>query len=415
MVKKTASCTPRPARRRLRPPILSALPSLEAKGKATRKLNYIDVFDGEQRDWVWYRETLEFRLALEAAWKRLLDPAKIARLASDRDQKSCRSCGGVEVVRRWVVDYWDASDHHLPRYGVPAGQVIVRCPNCRASKTGPLPPPPSGDRCPACQGDGILPEWATREIETGGTGEWTGAAMSNTIYWYPAPCTYCGGWGRLPSATQEAQLEPSPQSPPKNYFNRSGDNWKLCYQGHELGDMAKLLGLQYLAAILGSPGKTSFSYQELFVDVHGHRLRSPREEPKSSSAPNEKTKHSRVVDGEDVDAKLSQHSRQEYGTALTKARNLLQTEPDREARDKLADKIKWLETELNTASGLGGRGRRFPNDKSKCRTKVSNAIALAIARIKKRDPKLAEHLQVHIKVPNGYRYHGGLNWEVSLK
>jgi hypothetical protein len=81
----------------------------------------------------------------------------------------------------------------------------------------------------------------------------------------------------------------------------------------------------------------------------------------------------------------------------------LRTEPARDSAGNLGRggagqrrEDEWLEAELASATGLGGRPRRFADGAERARVAVGKAIRRAIAKISAADPVLGEHLREYV-------------------
>jgi hypothetical protein len=64
--------------------------------------------------------------------------------------------------------------------------------------------------------------------------------------------------------------------------------------------------------------------------------------------------------------------------------------------ERLTAEMDWLLTEIEHATGLGGRPRRFADDAERARTAVQKAIRRALDRIREVDATLAAELEADI-------------------
>jgi hypothetical protein len=65
-------------------------------------------------------------------------------------------------------------------------------------------------------------------------------------------------------------------------------------------------------------------------------------------------------------------------------------------KERLTVEMDWLLTEIEHATGLGGRPRRFADDSERARTAVRKAIRRALDRIREFDATLAAELEADI-------------------
>jgi tetratricopeptide (TPR) repeat protein len=165
--------------------------------------------------------------------------------------------------------------------------------------------------------------------------------------------------------------EASPRS--ENGFRREGDYWSLEFDGHTVR-LRDLKGLQYLARLLGAPGR----------ELHVLDLVAVERSPDTGDA------------GEMLDAQAKDAYR----------RRLAEIEEDIEEAQAIGDAERveaaqlerdFLARELARAVGLGGRDRRASSDSERARASVTRAIRQAMERIHEHHPTLGEHLDRTIR------------------
>src|SRR5262249_26541254 len=150
----------------------------------------------------------------------------------------------------------------------------------------------------------------------------------------------------------------------ENAFRREGDCWSLEFEG-QLVRLRDLKGLQYLARLLGAPGR-EFHVLDLVAVERG---------PDRGNA------------GEMLDPRAKEAYR----------RRLAEIEEDLAEAEMIGDGKRvaqaqlerdFLVRELVRAVGLGGRDRRASSDSERARASVTRAIRQAMARVHERHPKL---------------------------
>jgi tetratricopeptide (TPR) repeat protein len=175
---------------------------------------------------------------------------------------------------------------------------------------------------------------------------------------------------------------PQPAAPPparpaessaENGFRREGDYWSLEFDGHTVR-LRDLRGLQYLARLLGAPGR----------ELHVLDLVAVERSPDAGDA------------GEMLDTQAKDAYR----------RRLAEIEEDIEEARTIGDAERvetaqlerdFLARELARAVGLGGRDRRASSDSERARASVTRAIRQAMERIHHHHPTLGEHLDRTIR------------------
>jgi non-specific serine/threonine protein kinase len=197
------------------------------------------------------------------------------------------------------------------------------------------------------------------------------------------------------SRTQDAR-DPAaaPESP--SVLRREGDYWTVVFadQAFKLRDSK---GVQYLALLLGSPGREFHA-----LDMASGGRSDPASRGPHVDAP------SGHVSGGDAAPVLDEQAKASYRTRL------LELEEDLTEATSWADagrvarinaEIEFLTHELTGALGLHGRDRKAASDAERARVNITRAIHSTLERIRKYNRELAEHLDVtvHTGMYSAYR------------
>jgi tetratricopeptide (TPR) repeat protein len=153
---------------------------------------------------------------------------------------------------------------------------------------------------------------------------------------------------------------------------REGRGWRLSAAGRSAW-VADSLGMGYLAELISNPGKEIAA-----VDL----ARS-----EASSSP---------VDFAASHELLDDAARAEYRARLVDLSADLQeaeANADLERAARLHAEYDWLVTEVEHATGFGGRSRQFPSDNERARTAVRKAIKRALAAIGKADEQIRREVE----------------------
>jgi hypothetical protein len=199
----------------------------------------------------------------------------------------------------------------------------------------------------------------------------------------------------LMRATLPGDLRPEASNTRKPMFRKLGnvpDCWEIWFEGGEPLYLKGSKGLDYIHALLQSPGST-FSPAELRDAIAGHGRM-----PTGNLGP--------VADAQAI---------RRYQQRLTDLRADLDvaTEHNDIGRmDKIMHEIDALEQELSRCLGLGGRLRQN-SDAERARKSVSNAMYRTLHQLRTRHPALSRHLSATLKIGNGVSYlpPDDIDWE----
>jgi hypothetical protein len=137
----------------------------------------------------------------------------------------------------------------------------------------------------------------------------------------------------------------------------------------------------------------------------------------SVSAGETPTEEGAIVLGQsDAGPVLDEHAVRAYHTRLNEIKQEFgeaRTNNDLGKIDALESEKEWIESELATAKGLGGKIRKLGDDRNKVRNRVGNAIRRALEKIKQYDRPLSDHLQkpiLYLGHTLSYVPRDGLTW-----
>lgn len=183
-------------------------------------------------------------------------------------------------------------------------------------------------------------------------------------------------------------------------FRREGEYWTIGPQ-EESFRLRNSKGLQYLALLLGAPGKDVFVLDLVDVVEGG-------------------SKESRRAVGHAGEL-LDRESVQAYRQRLIDLQEELEEAHqfnDDERASRLDDEMGRLSRELSRAVGLGGRERRAGSTTERARMSVTKAIRSALGKIMELDPGLGAHLDASIRTGTSCAYlpkaDDAPKWELKL-
>jgi tetratricopeptide (TPR) repeat protein len=176
---------------------------------------------------------------------------------------------------------------------------------------------------------------------------------------------------------------PAPVTSPQLPFSMlaEGEYWTISHRGSTVR-LKDSLGLQYLARLVGEPGKEIHA-----LDLVGGR-RGGEAEP---------------IDVGDAGEALDDEARDSYRGRLEDLREELaeaESFGDATRAARARAEIEFLGAELGRAVGLGGRARRTGSAAERARIAVQRRIKNAIGRIGEAAPGLAEYLSRSVKTGN---------------
>jgi tetratricopeptide (TPR) repeat protein len=159
----------------------------------------------------------------------------------------------------------------------------------------------------------------------------------------------------------------------ENIFRCEGDYWSLGFDGHTV-PVRNLKGLQYLARLLGAPGREFHVLDLVAVE------RSP--------------------DIGDGGVMLDTQAKEAYRRRLAEIDEDIKEAKvigDSERAAQAEAERDFIVREITRAVGLGGRDRRASSDSERARASVTRAIRQAVTRIHDHHPTLGDHLDHTIR------------------
>lgn len=173
-----------------------------------------------------------------------------------------------------------------------------------------------------------------------------------------------------------------------NVFRREGDYWLVAFEG-QIVRLRDMRGVQYLARLLGSPGREFHVVDLVAVAQAGPADTINVAEPGL-----------RFGDAGDAGEMLDARAKGAYRRRLTEIEDDLQEaralgDTSRVAQAK--NERDLLARELSRAVGLGGRDRRVGSAAERARASVTRAVRQAMGRIRAQHPPLGVHLERTIR------------------
>jgi hypothetical protein len=182
--------------------------------------------------------------------------------------------------------------------------------------------------------------------------------------------------------------EPAP--PPGARFVREGEFWTIAYEGTTMR-LRDLKGLQYLAALLASPGRELHVLELVAWD----------------GAPAAQDRDARREDGlqaarpADLGPLMDARAKEAYRSRIEDLRGELEEARsfnDEERAAAVEEELDALVGEIARATGLGGRSRTASaSPAERARVNVTKAIRTAIKLTERESPALAEHLRASVR------------------
>jgi hypothetical protein len=171
---------------------------------------------------------------------------------------------------------------------------------------------------------------------------------------------------------------------PPFVMSLEGEYWTIAHAGTTFR-LKDSLGLQYLARLVGAPGRETHVL-DLVASGGGGEAREAE-----------------VVDRGDAGEMLDDEARSEYRARLEDLRETLaeaESFGDAARAARAREEIEFLAAELSRAVGLGGRGRRAGSAAERARSAVQRRIKNALQRIEECAPALGTHLARSVRTGN---------------
>lgn len=170
----------------------------------------------------------------------------------------------------------------------------------------------------------------------------------------------------------------------ENMFRKEGDNWRIVYQGCELGLVKHRLGFEYIKIFLDNPRKL-FDVVELLNAAKGEN----------------------VVPGERVQEDITDETLQNYRQRCQVLRDEIEDARvlgNIEEQRKKEDELEQLTKEMSRTTDKRGRPRKVSPDVERTRKSVSQAISRAREELDPLNDDLAKHLKNCLHLGNSCQY-----------
>jgi tetratricopeptide (TPR) repeat protein len=201
---------------------------------------------------------------------------------------------------------------------------------------------------------------------------------------------------RALAALTPAPVAPAAASTLSCRLVHEGDFWTVSFDG-TTSRVRDAKGMRYLRVLLARPGQ-EFHVLALVADIEGARDGSPSPVRMSDATLEHLGMHRSAAD--DSGLVLDAQARASYRRRLADLeaeREEAEAANDPGRRDRAAAELEFLERELASAVGLGGRLRRAGSPAERARVSVTRALRAAIARMAKADPALGRHLDSTVR------------------
>jgi hypothetical protein len=186
-----------------------------------------------------------------------------------------------------------------------------------------------------------------------------------------------------------------------NYIRRDGRIWKVCFNGQTCLIPA-VLGLEYLNLLVSKPNHL-FTPLELVALVNHHV-------PEAAQAREVESLHADGSSGDSVmDENYVTDIRARLAELAARKNSGVISQAEEEERAKLQE-------HLRTATGLGGKTRKFTDSQQRARSSVTQAINRAVDQIGEYIPELKAHFRSRLDTGNSiiYRSDERTDWSPPL-
>jgi len=183
-------------------------------------------------------------------------------------------------------------------------------------------------------------------------------------------------------------------------FQKEGTYWRITYSTKPF-IIQDLVGVQGMITLLQNPNKdfTSIELSQIIAKNTGGKGDVDETELREGGLS--------VSASDDGDVKIDHRAMQEYRNGLAE----IKEEKERATVmnnfsqiEKLEDEGEKIAEQLKSATGLGGRQRRFDGNTEKERVGITQRINAAIGKIKKQDSTLGAYLEVTIETGRHFTY-----------
>jgi hypothetical protein len=185
---------------------------------------------------------------------------------------------------------------------------------------------------------------------------------------------------------------------------REGDVWCISY-GDESVQLPHLVGLEYIAILLRSPGKSIACTEILGLSSAGKPV-IPSRQPSHDEFPQEEIDQP-VLGCENAREILDDQAIEQYKKRARELEGEIKAARQVNAHwevDEKMTELRQIEEVLKANLNRKGRSRKFSNEDEKARVTVKKAIDRALERIAIKAPKAATHLKATIQTGTSATY-----------
>jgi len=205
--------------------------------------------------------------------------------------------------------------------------------------------------------------------------------------------------GKLPKQTAKDTSDQN--SPLTGVFRKEGEYWTLAWAGAE-SRLKERRGFHYIAWLLRHPGDETAAWVPV-AKVEPAGL----SEASAGSKQNRKGQVTITSGLGDAGQALDSTARAQYRQRLKELREELElaeqlNDPGRTERAQR--ELEFIEHEIASATGLGGRARKSGSHTERARLAVTKTVKAALVRIRQANPELGGHLMSSIRTGNFCAY-----------
>lgn len=206
----------------------------------------------------------------------------------------------------------------------------------------------------------------------------------------------------------EGKAETVARDGPKNIFRNRGDRWDVRFNGGKVAHVDDLKGMGYIARLLAR-ADVPIPATELANPLIDGKLMEKAGLCGAENGSASGSEPEQLFGAETLQS--CQKRLREIGGELDVARK----NNDLADIERLGQEKQGVMDYLRTSTGISGQARGFTNDVEKARKAVANAINTAINRIKKMEPRLAQHLDKLIDRGTDCKYEPGceMDWQLQ--
>lgn len=189
----------------------------------------------------------------------------------------------------------------------------------------------------------------------------------------------------------EAGVDDAGDPPEQGRFRREADYFEVEYAGRTL-HLKDSKGLRYLALLLSFPDR-DFAVMEMLRLIDG----ATTDDASLAEAFDAGLTSHRRHDGSSLEDRRSLEEYRRHWRDLSEQLADAERDHDLGRVAAIREQLEAFERLVRSATAPGGRSRRFTDEAERARQAVQKAIAGCIRRIRRGHPRLADHLETHVK------------------